>query len=51
MSFAKLVALFSDDESRANGVHAFAFTKDDIVRSELVRFVVGRIEQLPKAPH
>lgn len=49
--FAKLAALFSDEESRANGVHAFAFTKDDIVRSDLVRFLVGRFEQMPKAPH
>lgn len=36
---------FNDEESRQNGVHYFSFTKDDIVRSELVRFIVGRLEQ------
>ncbi len=39
---------FNDEESRQNGVHYFSFTKDDIVRSELVRFIVGRLESLPK---
>lgn len=47
-AFQQLADLFNDEDSRANGVHYFSFTKDDIVRSELVRFIVGRIEQAPK---
>jgi phosphate starvation-inducible PhoH-like protein len=43
--FRKFCDLFNDEESRQNGVHYFSFTKDDIVRSDLVRFIVGRIEQ------
>lgn len=43
--FRKFCDLFNDEESRANGIHYFSFTKDDIVRSELVKFIVGRIEQ------
>ncbi len=43
--FRHFCDLFNDEESRANGVHYFSFTKDDIVRSELVKFIVGRIEQ------
>lgn len=43
--FVKFCDLFNDEESRANGVHYFSFTKDDIVRSQLVKFIVGRIEQ------
>lgn len=43
--FAPLYKLFDDEESRANGVHCFTFTKDDIVRSGLVRYIVDRIER------
>ncbi len=43
--FRHFCDMFNDEESRANGVHYFSFTKDDIVRSELVKFIVGRIEQ------
>ncbi len=40
----KLVECFNDEESRARGIHTFEFTKDDIVRSEFVKFVVGKLE-------
>lgn len=43
--FQKMADMFNDEESRANGVHYFSFTKEDIVRSDLVRFIVGRIEE------
>lgn len=43
--FQKFCDMFNDEESRQHGVHYFSFTKDDIVRSDLVKFIVGRIEE------
>lgn len=43
--FEKLIAMFSDQESQDAGIHVFEFTKEDIVRSEFVKFVVGKLEQ------
>ncbi len=42
--FMPLFRLFNDDESRARGIHCFEFTKEDIVRSETVAYIVGKIE-------
>jgi hypothetical protein len=41
--------LFSDQESADHGVYHFKFDKEDIVRSEFVKFVVGKIED--GSPH
>lgn len=35
---------FNDEESRQNGIHTFEFTKEDIVRSEILKFIVDKIE-------
>lgn len=43
--FQRTLDLFNDEESRANGIHCFGFTAEDIVRSPLVQFVVKRFEQ------
>lgn len=43
--FSKFYDLFNDEESRSKGIHCFAFTKDDIVRSGILRYIVGRLEQ------
>lgn len=40
--FIKMVNQFDDEESRANGIHVFNFTDDDIVRSGLVRFIIKK---------
>ncbi len=42
--FLKMFDLFNDEESRKNGIHCFSFTKDDIVRSGILRFIVERLE-------
>lgn len=42
--FKKMLEIFDDEESRNNGVHVFTFTKDDIVRSGIVRYIVEKIE-------
>lgn len=36
--------LFNDDESKKNGIHCFSFTKDDIVRSRILKIIVEKIE-------
>lgn len=41
----KFQSIFDDEESRENGIHHFKFTKDDIVRSEFCKFVMGKIEE------
>ena len=43
--FIKMIGHFDDDESRANGIHVFRFTEDDIVRSGLVQFIIKKIKK------
>lgn len=47
-AFEKIVKLFSCEESKQMGVHHFHFTEDDILRSELCRFVVKKITDYKK---
>jgi len=42
-AFDKIVELFSCEESKKMGVHHFHFTEEDILRSELCKFVVRKI--------
>ena len=35
---------FNNDESRANGIFCFEFTNEDIVRSEILKFIISKIE-------
>ena len=41
--FVKMFDLLNDEESRENGIYTFEFTEDDIVRSDLVRFLVKKL--------
>ncbi len=45
---------FNDEESRKNGIHCFSFTKEDIVRSGILKYIIERIEakteQVKKEP-
>jgi phosphate starvation-inducible PhoH-like protein len=43
--FMKMISYFDDDESRANGIHVFKFTEDDIVRSALVKFIIKKVKK------
>ena len=36
--------LFNDEESKNRGIQTFAFTNEDIVRSEILRFLVKKLE-------
>jgi phosphate starvation-inducible protein PhoH len=42
--FERLHRLFANEESQAMGIHTFKFTEDDIMRSELCKFIVKKIK-------
>ena len=45
--FEKLYEAFNDEESRSAGIHTFEFDESDIVRSELTKFIVTKVNQIP----
>jgi phosphate starvation-inducible PhoH-like protein len=44
--FQKVFNLFDNEESKKQGIHTFRFTEDDIVRSEIVKFIVKKFNTL-----
>lgn len=40
----QMMSMFNDEESRNKGIFIFEFSDDDIVRSELVKFIVRRLK-------
>lgn len=42
----KMTGLFRNEESQDRGIHTFGFTADDIMRSEILRFIMGKIESV-----
>jgi phosphate starvation-inducible PhoH-like protein len=42
--FDKMFKIFSDEESKQNGIRTFEFSPEDIVRSKLVKFIVEKLE-------
>lgn len=46
--FMPLFDLFNDESSREQGIVCFSFTKDDIVRSGILKYILERIENAPK---
>lgn len=45
-AFENMYELFSDEESLSRGVHTFSFSEEDIMRSELVKFLVKKLKKL-----
>ena len=45
--FVPIMSLFDDEESRKKGVYTFKFTKEDILRSEILKFLVNKLENNP----
>jgi hypothetical protein len=37
--------IFSDDESKENGISCFSFNKNDIVRSKILKFIISKLEK------
>lgn len=44
--FTSLRKLFNDQESMDQGIRTFEFTEDDIMRSELVKYVIKKLKKL-----
>jgi hypothetical protein len=40
-----LLNTFNDEESKQKGIQTFVFTKEDIVRSEILKFIVKKLEE------
>lgn len=43
--FRPIFELFNDEESKERGVQTFSFNHDDIVRSEILKFLIGKLEK------
>lgn len=43
--FLSIMNVFDDEESKQNGIYTFKFTEDDIVRSELVKFILKKLKK------
>ena len=43
--FVKMSKVFSDEESLQHGIYNFEFTHDDIMRSELVKFLISKLNK------
>jgi phosphate starvation-inducible PhoH-like protein len=46
--FEEMIELFDDEDSKARGIHVFKFGNEDIYRSEILRFIVAKLETLRK---
>jgi phosphate starvation-inducible PhoH-like protein len=42
--FTKIQQSFNDKESEENGIHNFVFTNNEIVRSEILKFIMSKID-------
>ena len=45
-AFVRLKELFNDDESKDNGIHTFEFGEEDIVRSDILKYIVKKVNTL-----
>jgi phosphate starvation-inducible protein PhoH and related proteins len=43
--FTKMFLTFDDEESKNKGIYTFQFDKSDIVRDELIQFIIEKIEK------
>lgn len=43
--FIKILNLFDDEDSHQNGIFSFRFTENDILRSNLVKFIVQKLRK------
>jgi phosphate starvation-inducible PhoH-like protein len=45
-AFEKITKVFSNDESKEMGIRVFEFDEDDIMRSELVKFLTKKLKNV-----
>ena len=43
--FSQMFNIFKDKESSDNGIHCFSFNQEDIVRSEILKFIIKKLEK------
>jgi len=41
----EIAKIFNDEESKKNGIHVFTFDKADILRSEILKFIISKLEK------
>ena len=44
--FIPMLNAFNDEESKQQGIQTFMFSKEDIVRSEILKFIVKKLEEV-----
>ena len=44
--FEKMHKTFSGEDSMARGIYSFTFTDEDIMRSELVKFIIKKMLEI-----
>jgi phosphate starvation-inducible PhoH-like protein len=44
--FMPMLQTFNDEESKQRGIQTFMFSKEDIVRSEILKFIVKKLEEV-----
>ena len=44
--FVPIMNAFKNEESKEKGIQTFAFSQEDIVRSEILKFIVKKLEQI-----
>jgi phosphate starvation-inducible protein PhoH len=47
-AFEEMFKLFSDQESHEKGIRTFEFDEEDIMRSELVKYLIKKLKKLKK---
>ena len=47
-AFQRMHKLFSDEESKTQGIHSFEFSDDDIMRSQLVKYLIKKLNKKTK---
>jgi phosphate starvation-inducible PhoH-like protein len=45
--FAPMLKIFNDEESKERGIQTFFFSEEDIVRSEILRFLIKKLQDNP----
>ena len=45
--FEPLMGLFDDNECKDKGIYTFRFGEEDILRSEILKFIVNKLENNP----
>ncbi len=42
---SNIIKLFNDEESRENGIYSYVFNEDDVLRSDLVKFILKKLKK------